>query len=301
MTLVARQREHFRFFLAIFLVGQLSPKRGFLVHKNSLASCQRRCHGVEPHALTCPFKHSDLIAWSLWSWHPTHKYLWGRLYFVQACRLLFTVTVTQAETRIMSMEALVSKTVSVKISRSAWALGSRGTKQLETVVTRVIAATGSFYFARGIGSQASVGAAVHEGRWAGKTHQKNGGKMVEMWILFRSINSVARGLGGPWTWWIGSAPVQMSGCCLGVALSWLRDRLACGGWLFFIDPSFLVSRGNRTNNLNTVFVLRSWFFFHIYQGCCLEKPVSLTEHPVVWRFDYAVCVSTLHSCLQHLQ
>jgi len=34
----------------------------------------------------------------------------------------------------------------------------------------VIAATGSFYSARGIGSQASVGAAVDEARWAGKTH-----------------------------------------------------------------------------------------------------------------------------------
>jgi len=43
-------------------------------------------------------------------------------------------------------------------------------KQLETVAARVTAATGSFYSARGIGSQASVGAAVHEERWAGKTH-----------------------------------------------------------------------------------------------------------------------------------
>jgi len=40
---------------------------------------------------------------------------------------------------------------------------------LETVATKVIAATGSFYFARGIGSQASVGAAVDEEHWAGKT------------------------------------------------------------------------------------------------------------------------------------
>jgi len=41
---------------------------------------------------------------------------------------------------------------------------------LETVATRVIAATGSFYFARGIGSQASMGVAVDEERWAGKAH-----------------------------------------------------------------------------------------------------------------------------------
>jgi len=34
----------------------------------------------------------------------------------------------------------------------------------------VIAAAGSSYFARGIGSQASVGAEVGEERWAGKTH-----------------------------------------------------------------------------------------------------------------------------------
>jgi len=60
-TLVARRREHFQVFLAIFLVAQLSPKRGVLVQKNSLASCQRCRHSVEPRALTCPFKHSDLI------------------------------------------------------------------------------------------------------------------------------------------------------------------------------------------------------------------------------------------------
>jgi len=49
-----------------------------------------------------------------------------------------------------------------------------------------------------------------------------------MWILFRSIDFVARSLGGPWTGWIGPAPVQMSGCCLGAALSWLCDGLLQG-------------------------------------------------------------------------
>jgi len=47
VTLVARRRKHFRVFLAIFLVVQLSPKRSVLVHKNSLASCQRCRHSVE--------------------------------------------------------------------------------------------------------------------------------------------------------------------------------------------------------------------------------------------------------------
>ena len=41
MTFVARQRKHFRGFLAIFLSVLLPPKRGVVVHKNSLASCQR--------------------------------------------------------------------------------------------------------------------------------------------------------------------------------------------------------------------------------------------------------------------
>jgi len=67
MTLVARRREHFRVLLTIFLVAQLSPRRGVLVHKNSLTSCKRCRHSVEARALTCPFKHSDLIAWSLLS------------------------------------------------------------------------------------------------------------------------------------------------------------------------------------------------------------------------------------------
>jgi len=52
---------------------------------------------------------------------------------------------------------------------SACAPGSRGTKQLETVATRVIAATGSFNSARGIYSQTSVVAAVDKECWAVKT------------------------------------------------------------------------------------------------------------------------------------
>jgi len=75
ITLVARRREHFRVLLAIFLVAQLSPKRVGLVHKNSLASCEQCHHSVEPRALTSPFKHSDLIVWSLLTGHPTHEYL----------------------------------------------------------------------------------------------------------------------------------------------------------------------------------------------------------------------------------
>ena len=64
MTLVARRRVNFRVFLAIFLVAQLHPKRGVLVHKNALASYQRCRHSVEPRALTGPFKQSNRSAWS---------------------------------------------------------------------------------------------------------------------------------------------------------------------------------------------------------------------------------------------
>jgi len=64
MTLAARRREHFRGFLAIFLVAQLPPKRVVSVKKNLLASYQRCRHSVEPRALTCPFKQSNLSAWS---------------------------------------------------------------------------------------------------------------------------------------------------------------------------------------------------------------------------------------------
>jgi len=75
MTLVARRRERVWGFLAIFLVAQPSPKRSVLVQKKSLASCQQCRHSVEPRALTCPFKQSDLIAWSLLIGQPAHKYL----------------------------------------------------------------------------------------------------------------------------------------------------------------------------------------------------------------------------------
>ena len=72
------------------------------------------------------------------------------------------------------------------------------------------------------------------------TYLHIGGKMVKMWSSF-GASPPARGLGEPWTWWIGSAPEQMSGCCLGAVLSWFAWWAACGGWLFFIDPSFLVN------------------------------------------------------------
>jgi len=64
VTLVARQRVHFRGFWAIFFVAQLPPKRGVLVHKNLLATYQRCSHSVEPRALMCPFKQRNLSAWS---------------------------------------------------------------------------------------------------------------------------------------------------------------------------------------------------------------------------------------------
>jgi len=80
-------------------------KRGILVHKNSLTSCQQYCHNVESHAMTCPFKQSDLSAWSPLSWQPTHTYLWGRLCFIHSdCSPL---SLSRRVTQIMSTEALL--------------------------------------------------------------------------------------------------------------------------------------------------------------------------------------------------
>jgi len=52
----------FPVFFVIFLVAQLSPKIGFWVQKNSLASCQRYRHSVKPRALTCL---SNIVIWLL--------------------------------------------------------------------------------------------------------------------------------------------------------------------------------------------------------------------------------------------
>jgi len=54
VTLVAHRRKHFRGFLAIFFGCSTPSKRGVLVHKNSVASCQRRLNGIvtaSSHAL----------------------------------------------------------------------------------------------------------------------------------------------------------------------------------------------------------------------------------------------------------
>jgi len=56
--LVMHQREYIQGVLAFFLVAQLPPKRGVLVHKNSLASCQRCRHSVRARDST---KHSYYI------------------------------------------------------------------------------------------------------------------------------------------------------------------------------------------------------------------------------------------------
>jgi len=123
-----------------FFGCSIPSKRGVQVHKNAVASCQR-CpsrHSVEPLALTCPFKQNDLSAWSLFGWHPAHKFFWGRRNFVQICCLLSTVTVTPAESWIMSPEALLSKTVVVKFHTKAhvYDLAFRGMHAHPTVAVR---------------------------------------------------------------------------------------------------------------------------------------------------------------------
>jgi len=91
--------------------------------------------------------------------------------------LLLREIATQSR-QIMSSEALLlngfgqnpQKPTSMTLSiRSACASGSRRAQWLQMILTRVVPATAS-YSARGIGSQASVGAAVDEElRQAGKT------------------------------------------------------------------------------------------------------------------------------------
>jgi len=63
LTLAALRRKHFCFFWRyVWLLNSLQ-KRCFS-HKNSLASCQRCRHSVEPRALPCTFKQINLSAWS---------------------------------------------------------------------------------------------------------------------------------------------------------------------------------------------------------------------------------------------
>ena len=64
--------------------------------------------------------------------------------------------------------------------------------------------------------------------------RENGENVTSFW----GMAFVASDMGRPWTGWIGPAPVQMSGCCLGAALSWLCDGLLQGFGRFFIDLSF---------------------------------------------------------------
>ena len=94
-------------------------------------------------------------AWSLLSWHPTHTYLWGRLCFIQV--VCSPRSRSRRVTQIMSTEALLlngfdrnpqKPTSTTLCIRSACEPGSRRTKSLQTVATRVVPATGSCYSAR---------------------------------------------------------------------------------------------------------------------------------------------------------
>ena len=49
--------------------------------------------------------------------------------------------------------------------------------------------------------------------------------MAEKWPRFGGATAKLAALGGPWTGWIGSAPVQISGCGLDDTLSWWCDEL----------------------------------------------------------------------------
>jgi hypothetical protein len=69
------------------------------------------------------------------------------------------------------------------------------------------------------------------------THTYKHGKMAGMWNLFRGMISGPRPE-WPWIRWIGSAPVQMSGCSPGGALSRCCDelRFAVVVLHLFVDP-----------------------------------------------------------------
>ena len=104
VTLVARRRGHIQVFLVIVLVAQLPPKTGMLLPKNSLTSCQQY-RQVESRTLTCPFKQSNMSAWSLLSWHPTHTCLWGRLCFIHV--VCTPLSRSRRVIQIMPTEALL--------------------------------------------------------------------------------------------------------------------------------------------------------------------------------------------------
>jgi len=90
---VCASQKVFLGFFGDFFVAKLPLKRDVLVHNNHLLFVHWCRHSVKPCALTCPFKPSNLSAWSLLSWHPTRIHLSGRLSdFFESC-LLSTVTV----------------------------------------------------------------------------------------------------------------------------------------------------------------------------------------------------------------
>jgi len=58
-------------------------KRGVFVHARIHSLFVNGIVTASSHALTCPFKQSNLSAWSLLNSHPTHAYLSWRLCFIQ--------------------------------------------------------------------------------------------------------------------------------------------------------------------------------------------------------------------------
>ena len=113
-------------------------------------------------------------------------------------------------------------------------------------------------------------------------------KVAEMWILFQSIVSVACILSRPWTWRIGSVPVQMSGCCLAGALSWWRDRLL---WVFVVLhwPLFFWEQTRGASSGWAFCVLAYWILLHRYLPSTM---IFLQLHKVL----LCSCAKLLWSC-----
>jgi len=177
VTIVARQRKHFRGFWADFFVVELPQKRGCFNTQGFTRFLLTGVVSALSRALTCPFKQSNPSVWSLLSWHPTHTHLWVRL-FVFLKLFVSTVTVPPSDSDYVNRSASLQQFRLIHRRRAQW---SRSGGLVTSIRHWIVLFTESFYTSRrmgvlafrwywlargigGIGLQASAGAAEHEAR-----------------------------------------------------------------------------------------------------------------------------------------
>ena len=115
--------------------------------------------------------------------------------------------------------------------------------------------------------------------WSWRKARENGENVTS----FRGMAFVASDMGWPWTGWISPAPVQMSGFCLGAALSWLCHGLLQGLVVFSLTFCFSVNSHFGHSRAWSSACSSTWALLH----CCFPSNFSTATQGTIVKLRWA--------------